>query len=53
MGGEVWRMGVERGTEAEQQREKDTEAGGERKKEMQHKMRVGEMRSESIHECVE
>ena len=31
MGGELWRTGVERGTEAEQQGEKDTEAGGERR----------------------
>ena len=30
VGGEAWRTGVERGTQAEQQGEKDSEGGGER-----------------------
>lgn len=54
MGGEVWRTGVERRTEAEQQGEKDRGRLRERKTERRcNARRMWGMWREPIHECVE
>lgn len=47
VGGEVWRTGVERGTEAEQQGERDTEAGRQAGRERKTERRCSLM----LHEC--